>query len=266
MRKEQYGQAREDIVFENNVNYTIQVQLSGYLYEFVAKWGSNLPYYTPGSSPYNIAVDKKDDLVVSYESNWVHKFDADGSFINEWMVKESTTFYNRGITVDRNNYVYVTGWGWRSGINEIRKFDSDGNLVIKWGSGGSGDGQFNFSYGGIAVDNNVYVFVADTYNNRIQKFDSDGNFITKWGSPGSDDGRFAWPNDVAVDSVGYVYVADTMNYRIQKFGITDQTENNGEWQIDTSPAAASGVHQFRTIPAPRSQQRDTFRERQPGKN
>jgi DNA-binding beta-propeller fold protein YncE len=351
VRKEQYGQAREDIVFENNVNYTIQAQLSGYLYEFVAKWGRNLPYYTTWASPTNIAVDTNDDLYVSYESNWVHKFAADGSFIDEWRVKESTTFYNCGITVDRNNYVYVTGWGWRSGINEIRKFDSNGNLVIKWGSGGSGDGQFqsirgiavdadlytyvadrgngrvqkfdakrnfigkwnagtspsgiavdkdgcvyvvdgyynqirkfdsggglisvwgsggsgegqfNLNYGGIAVDSNVYVFVADTYNNRIQKFDSDGNFITKWGSPGSDDGRFARPNDVAVDSVGCVYVADTMNDRIQKFGITDRTENNGEWKIDTSPAAASGVYQFRTIPAPGSQQRDKFKERQRG--
>ena len=42
-------------------------------------------------------------------------------------------------------------------------------FVTKWGSLGSGDGQFN-GPGGVAVDGSRHVFVADTGNNRIQKF------------------------------------------------------------------------------------------------
>jgi DNA-binding beta-propeller fold protein YncE len=89
-------------------------------------------------------------------------------------------------------------------------------FVLKWGSYGSGDGQFLY-FRGLAVDSYGYVYVAEADNNRIQKFDSNGNFITKWGSPGDGDGQFLYPYGVAVDSDGYVYVADTYNYRIQKF-------------------------------------------------
>ena len=71
-------------------------------------------------------------------------------------------------------------------------------FVTKWGSQGTGDGQFNYP-GFVAVDADGYVYVADTYNHRIQKFDSKGTFITKWGSYGSGDGQFNNPDGVALD-------------------------------------------------------------------
>ncbi|MBF0487899.1 MAG: hypothetical protein HQK98_07035 [Nitrospirae bacterium] len=90
------------------------------------------------------------------------------------------------------------------------------SLVTKWGSSGSGDGQFNQPIG-IAVDSNGYVYVADLFNYRIQKFTSNGTFVTKWGSYGSGNGQFIIPEGLAADSNGYVYVADPTNNRIQKF-------------------------------------------------
>jgi len=96
-------------------------------------------------------------------------------------------------------------------------------FVTKWGSQGSGDGQFNWPEG-VAVDSSGYVYVADEWNNRIQKFTSSGGFVTKWGNYGSGDGQFYKPRGVAVDSSGYVYVADTENHRIQKFRITTETQ------------------------------------------
>jgi DNA-binding beta-propeller fold protein YncE len=89
------------------------------------------------------------------------------------------------------------------------------DFVTKWGSSGSGDGQFNQSIG-IRVDSSGNVYVSDG-NHRIQKFTSDGTFVTKWGSYGSGNGQFNAPYDIAVDSSGNVYVADTYNSRIQKF-------------------------------------------------
>ena len=55
--------------------------------------------------------------------------------------------------------------------------------MTKWGSYGTGDGQFNYPVG-VTVDSSDNVYVADFNNNRIQKFDSSGTFMTKWGSPG----------------------------------------------------------------------------------
>ena len=89
-------------------------------------------------------------------------------------------------------------------------------FVTKWGSQGSGDGQFNYPRG-IAIDGSGYVYVTDDENNRIQKFTSDGGFVSKWGSGGSDDGELHTPWGIAVDSTGFVYVAESDNYRIQKF-------------------------------------------------
>ena len=74
-------------------------------------------------------------------------------------------------------------------------------FLLKWGSFGSGDGQFNFP-NGVAVDPSGNVYVADAYNNRIQKFTGSGAFITKWGSFGSGDGQFAFPQGCRRRSLG----------------------------------------------------------------
>ena len=46
---------------------------------------------------------------------------------------------------------------------------SDGMFVIKWGTEGAGDGQFNMPRG-VAVASDGSVYVADRNNDRIQKF------------------------------------------------------------------------------------------------
>ncbi len=96
------------------------------------------------------------------------------------------------------------------------------SFITKWGSEGSGDGQFSSPWR-IAVDANSNIYVADQINNRIQKFSSSGQFLTKWGTKGSEDGQFFYPWGVAVDANGNVYVADSNNHRVQKFN------NNGQF-------------------------------------
>ncbi len=92
-------------------------------------------------------------------------------------------------------------------------------FVAKWGSFGSGNGQFQLPRG-IAVDSSRNVYVADHLNDRIQKFTSAGTFFTQWGGFGSGNGQFNHPNGVAVDASGNVYVSDQNNHRIQKFDST----------------------------------------------
>src|SRR5262249_34122237 len=48
-------------------------------------------------------------------------------------------------------------------------FTSDGTFVTKWGSFGSGDGQFDTTYG-VATDAAGNVYVAEFGNNRVEKF------------------------------------------------------------------------------------------------
>lgn len=87
-------------------------------------------------------------------------------------------------------------------------------FVGKFGSAGSGDGQFN-TIRRVCVDD--YIYVADSGNNRIQIFNkSTFAFVNKFGSLGSGNGQFNNPMDIAVDS-NYIYVLDRGNGRIQIF-------------------------------------------------
>jgi hypothetical protein len=53
--------------------------------------------------------------------------------------------------------------------NRVQEFGRGGRFLLKWGSGGTGDGRFNWATG-VAVDRAGNVYVADYWNNRVQKF------------------------------------------------------------------------------------------------
>jgi DNA-binding beta-propeller fold protein YncE len=104
----------------------------------------------------------------------------------------------------------------------IVKFDAEGNFLATWGNEGTAEGQFDFvdalgGFGGVAVDSQGNVYVADTFNHRIQKFTGDGQFLSQWGSQGMEDGHFQWPEGLVVDTQGNLYVSDPERHDIQKF-------------------------------------------------
>ncbi len=107
-------------------------------------------------------------------------------------------------------------------VSSCKKESKDTTDTLTWtyatafGSGGTGDGQFNLLTG-MAVDASGNVYTTDINQNRVQKFSSSGTFITKWGSYGTLDGEFDWPRSVVVNSDGTIEVADQDNCRIQKF-------------------------------------------------
>ena len=82
-----------------------------------------------------------------------------------------TLYSPSAIAIDSSSgNVYVAD----SGNNRIQKFTSSGkfkpDFVTKWGSPGSGDGQFSVPYG-IAIDSSSgNVYVADKGNSRIEVF------------------------------------------------------------------------------------------------
>ena len=60
--------------------------------------------------------------------------------------------------------------------DRIQKFDSSGNFLLKWGSNGSGDGQF-YSPQGVASDTSGKVYVADMGNDRALVFTPEGDHL-----------------------------------------------------------------------------------------
>ncbi|MBI2831198.1 MAG: hypothetical protein HYX79_02970, partial [Chloroflexi bacterium] len=126
------------------------------------------------------------------------------------------------LAVSNGGYFYVTeGSNFTGNPQRVWKFNEHGVSVKKWGTYGTGNGQFKEPRG-IAVSSSGYVYVVDAGNYRVQKFDSNGNFVSAWGSQGSGNGQFTNPTGVAVSSFGYVYVTNTANnvyepHRVQKF-------------------------------------------------
>lgn len=128
----------------------------------------------------------------------------------------------RYATVDGYGNIYLAD----SDNNQIYKLDSSGKLVNKWGSSGSGAGQFD-SPAGIAVDLRGFIYVVDKNNNRIEKFRPDGVFLAQWGSPGHGEGQLSHPEGLAIDSNNNLYVADWGNSRLQKYD--SQGSFMGKW-------------------------------------
>lgn len=133
------------------------------------------------------------------------------------------------IAVDDKGFIYVAD----KLNNRIKKFDSNGNFILEWGTEGSSKGQFNqpcaldisAEWDDELNDFKNYIYVIDYYNNRIQKFDENGTFILEWGSYGGPDegGKFKLPIGIAIYSPRMpsfspiIYIADSGNKQIQKF-------------------------------------------------
>jgi len=91
---------------------------------------------------------------------------------------------------------------------------------LKWGSKGSGNGQFE-TPDGICVDSNDNLYTVDDYNMNVQKFDSSGNYLTQWGSSGSGHGQFCSLScGIQVTINGIVVIADAACNRIQEYSTT----------------------------------------------
>ncbi len=105
--------------------------------------------------------------------------------------------------------------------DRVQYFTSSGSYLGKWGSKGTGDGQFNLPWGvALAPDGNAYV--TDGWNHRIQYFTPTGSFLGKWGSYGKGNGQFYLPRGIAFNAAGgRVYVCDAGNARIQYFRRSD---------------------------------------------
>ena len=54
-------------------------------------------------------------------------------------------------------------------FENVQVFDADGRLLMAFGEGGAGAGQFNLP-AGITIDDQDRIWIADTHNRRVQAF------------------------------------------------------------------------------------------------
>ena len=167
-----------------------------------------------------------------------------------------------GITVDKDNNIYVTD----SGHGRVLVFDENGDFLFRFGEKGEKKGEMQGPLG-IAVgdDGRIYVcdrilskimifdargkiikeikemmplipYIADgklyvTTYGHVSMFDLEGNLIQRWGQRGKEEGNFDFPNGIAVDDEGNVYISDGNNMRLQAL------DKDGEllWVVGSPP-------------------------------
>lgn len=166
---------RGSVFVSDNQNHRIQKFDS--IGNFLLKWGQNNPSATDHLPvPLGISVDNAGFVLVSSDFK-IKKFNPNtGKFMSEFGSfgsGDGQFMTATDIAVDTSGFIYVsetTNQGCCEVTNNrVQVFTNKGKFVTKFGSLGTGDGEFSMPWG-ITIDDQGNIFVADTFNNRIQKF------------------------------------------------------------------------------------------------
>jgi sugar lactone lactonase YvrE len=152
------------------------------------------------------------------------EFDAKGSYIRSFGDKLFTRAH--GLRIDRDGNL----WAGDVGAHTVRKFSSDGALLLTIGTAGE-PGEWNEAAGShrlnqpndVALAANGDIFIVQGHtpgpkgDARVLKFDRTGRFLAQWGGKGTAPGQFEVAHGIAIDAKGLLWVADRENQRIQLF-------------------------------------------------
>jgi DNA-binding beta-propeller fold protein YncE len=178
--------------------------------------GSSLGYFR---APRAIAVEPASGgFYVADRSGRIQRFDREGKALSQWYLPEYAQGQPVGLFVEADGSLLVND----SHYHRLLRYRPDGGeIVARWGTEGTGPGQFTFGRD-VVVDAEGFIYAGDYggLNDRIEKFTRDGAFVLEWGGRGEEPGRFQRPQGMAVerrDGEERILVADCANHRIQRF-------------------------------------------------
>ena len=154
--------------------------------------------------PRGVVVGPNDEVVVIDRDNKeVIIFNKNLKLIRTFGQSSGDSKLNRpvGVAVG-HNIIAISEWY----DHVVKKFSLQGDYLSKFGSYGSGDGQFHGPLG-LCFNSKGLLYVVDHSNHRIQVF-RENVFLFKFGSNGPNPGQFKIPCCIAVDSSDQVYVTD----------------------------------------------------------
>src|SRR6185369_6309468 len=100
----------------------------------------------------------------------------------------------RGITYDTfSDSIYISD----TYHHQVQKFSRDGVFIDKFGTFGTGNGNFNTPIG-LTTDVDGKIYVVDGENHRVEVFNSNGTFSFKFGGTTPGNYYFEFPQDVDV--------------------------------------------------------------------
>jgi len=143
----------------------------------------------------------------------IQRFSPEGEFETCWQMPECEAGKPTGISVDAAGRVLVAD----THYHRVMIFDRDGNELARFGSNGTGDGEFLLPTD-VVVDRQGRIFVSEYGDNdRISVFSPDLTFLSSFGRHAADGGSLIRPQCMALDADGTLWVADACRHRICHF-------------------------------------------------
>lgn len=186
--------------------------------KLVAQWGGHLTNGGPFSLPRSVAVNSRNEVIVSEYTlrERVQVFTPSGKerLVEIGRPGTSKGEFNRaeGVDVDARDRIYVAD----SCNHRVQVFSPGGQFLREHGKAGKMPGEFSYPYD-VRLDKAGRQFVCEFGNSRITILDDQDKVVDVIGGPGSKPGEFFQPWAVAFDSKDNLYVADGGNHRVQKF-------------------------------------------------
>jgi hypothetical protein len=171
-------QHNHGLAVDSNGNVFVADRDQNRVQKFTSDGTFILAFGTPGTgdgqftSTNGVAVDGDDNVFVGDTSPRIQKFTNNGVFITSWGssgIEDGQFDYPRGLSTDGMGNLYVADRSRLFLFPRMHKFTGAGAFLTKWGSLGTGEGQFNLPYG-IRAGANGLVYVSDSSNFRVQMF------------------------------------------------------------------------------------------------
>ena len=169
------------------------------------------------SRPHGIVIGPSNEVVmVDIRNKEIIIFDKDLKLIRAFGQGSGDSKLNSPMCVAVNHNVIAVS---EFHNHEVKIFSLQGDYLSKFGSRGSGDGQFSYPQG-LCYNSKGLLYVVEYGNSRVQVFRDnvflfkfqvfrDNLFLFKFGLSS---GLFKQPQNVAVDSSDQVYVTDNSDY------------------------------------------------------
>ncbi len=164
--------------------------------------------------PQGIAITTSGALWVC-QKEFVALYDVNGAEIKRLGSGKGQFVSASGIAIDDTGLIYVADSKGRC----VQVFDADGVYLTRFGSQGSGAGQFLYPAAIVYEKVSKQIVVVDSLNGRVQFFDKSGSFVRSMGGIGTGPLKFIHPQGIAFEygagSAVRMYICDAMLRNIQ---------------------------------------------------
>jgi tripartite motif-containing protein 71 len=157
----------QDDVYVVDINNSV-VQKFDSNGKFLLKWGGK----GSGEGQFNlldaVAIDRQGDVLVTDSATGrLQKFDRNGRFLNMVYLGavDGLVIGPVALAVGNQGQIYIGEYA----HGRVVEFDSSGKLLAAWGNTGTYQEQMSEA-GGLAIDKDGTVYVADAFNHRVLKF------------------------------------------------------------------------------------------------